>query len=162
LLDTQYESERQQQACQEIARRLLLDRRNAESPEALKLMVARSYRLPSIPRNSDILAVVSAEERRTLREKLQLKRVRSISGVHVIGVMSAPQQCPHGRCAYCPHENDAPTSYTGYEPAAMRAKQNNFDPYAQLSSRLAQLEAIGHRTSKVEIVVQGGTFLARP
>jgi len=162
LLDTQYESDRQQQACQEIARRLLLDRRNAESPEELKLMVARSYRLPSIPRNSDILAVVSAEERRTLREKLQLKPVRSISGVHVIGVMSAPQECPHGRCAYCPHENDAPTSYTGYEPAAMRAKQNNFDPYAQLSSRLAQLEAIGHRTSKVEIVVQGGTFLARP
>jgi elongator complex protein 3 len=162
LLDTRYESERQQQACQEIARRLLLDRRNSQGPEELKLMVARSYRLPSIPRNSDILAVVSAEERRTLREKLQLKRVRSISGVQVIGVMSAPQQCPHGRCAYCPHEDDAPTSYTGYEPAAMRAKQNNFDPYAQLSSRLTQLKAIGHRTSKVEIVVQGGTFLARP
>jgi elongator complex protein 3 len=125
-------------------------------------MVARSFRLPSIPRNSDILAVATAEERRTLRDKLQLKRVRSISGVNVIGVMSAPQQCPHGRCAYCPQESDAPTSYTGYEPAAMRAKQNNFDPYAQLSSRLTQLKAIGHRTSKVEIVVQGGTFLARP
>jgi elongator complex protein 3 len=162
LLDAQYMSERQRQACQEIARRLLLDRTGAERSEELKLIVARRYRLPSVPRNSDILAVVLEEERRTLRAKLQLKRVRSISGVHVIGVMSAPQQCPHGRCAYCPQEDDAPTSYTGYEPAAMRAKQNNFDPYAQLSSRLAQLQAIGHRASKVEIVVQGGTFLARP
>jgi len=162
LLDTQYEPQRQQQACQEIARRLLLDQGGAESPEKLKLTVAREYRLFSVPRNSDILAAVSAEDRRALREKLQLKRVRSVSGVHVIGVMSAPQQCPHGRCAYCPKENDAPTSYTGYEPAAMRAKQNNFDPHAQLSSRLAQLRAIGHRASKVEIVIQGGTFLARP
>jgi len=162
LLDTLCESERQQQACQEIARRLLLDRRRAENPEELKLAVARRYRLFSVPRNSDILAAVSAEERRALRDKLQLKRVRSVSGVHVIGVMSAPQQCPHGRCAYCPQEKDAPTSYTGYEPAAMRAKQNNFDPYGQLSSRLAQLRAIGHQASKVEIVVQGGTFLARP
>ena len=162
MLDTQYESERQEQACQEIARRLLLDRGGAESPEGLKLAVARRYRLVSIPRNSDILAAVSPEERRALRQRLQLKRVRSVSGVHVIGVMSSPAHCPHGRCAYCPQENDAPTSYTGYEPAAMRAKQNNFDPYDQLSSRLAQLRAIGHQASKVEIVIQGGTFLSRP
>jgi elongator complex protein 3 len=108
LLNVQYDSDRQRQACHEIARRLLLDLRGAESPEELKLIVARSYQLPSIPRNSDILAVVSGEERAKLREKLQLKRVRSISGVHVIGVMSAPHQCPHGRCAYCPQEKDAP------------------------------------------------------
>ena len=162
LLDAEYESNRQRQACQEIARRLLLDQKGFESPEELKLVIARSYRLPAVPRNSDILAAVSADEKRTLRQKLQLKRVRSVSGVHVIGVMSAPQQCPHGRCAYCPQEADAPTSYTGYEPAAMRAKQNNFDPCAQISSRLSQLRAIGHRPSKVELVVQGGTFLARP
>lgn len=162
MLEAQYESQRQWQACREIVRRLLFDPRGAESAEQIKLALARKYRLGSVPRNSDILAAASAEERRALLKQLQLKRVRSISGVHVIGVMAAPQQCPHGRCAYCPQEHDAPTSYTGYEPAAMRAKQNNFDPYAQLSSRLAQLQAIGHRTSKVEIVVQGGTFLARP
>jgi elongator complex protein 3 len=161
LLETQYDPDRHARACHEIAQRLLHDR-GGVSPEELKLIVARSYQLSSVPRNSEILAVVSAEERVKLRQMLQLKRVRSISGVHVIGVMSSPHQCPHGRCAYCPQENDAPTSYTGYEPAAMRAKQNNFDPYAQLSSRLVQLGAIGHRTSKVEIVVQGGTFLARP
>jgi len=162
MLDTQYESERQRQACQEIARRLLLDQREAYAAEEIKLAVAKKYCLSSIPRNSDILGVVRAEERQALSAKLRLKRVRSVSGVHVIGVMAAPQQCPHGRCAYCPQEDDAPTSYTGYEPAAMRARQNNFDPYAQLTSRLIQLHAIGHRASKVEIVVQGGTFLANP
>jgi len=162
MLEAQCESRRQWHACQEIVRRLLFDKREAESTEEIKLAVARTYRLTSIPRNSDILAVASAEERRALLERLRLKRVRSVSGVHVIGVMASPQQCPHGRCAYCPQEDDAPTSYTGYEPAAMRARQNNFDPCAQLSTRLTQLRAIGHRTSKVEIVVQGGTFLARP
>lgn len=162
MLDTTHESERQQQACQEIVRKLLSDQGETESAEQIKLVVARRYRLSSIPRNSEILAVASVKERRALLEGLQLKPVRSVSGVHVIGVMTAPEQCPHGRCAYCPQEDDAPTSYTGYEPAAMRAKQNNFDPHAQLSSRLAQLHAIGHRASKVEIVIQGGTFLARP
>lgn len=162
MLEAQYESRRQWHACQEIARRLLSDQTEAESAEQIKLAVARRQGLSSIPRNSDILAVASAEERRALLQRLRLKRVRSVSGIHVIGVMAAPEPCPHGRCAYCPHEENAPTSYTGYEPAAMRAKQNNFDPYAQLSSRLSQLRAIGHQTSKVEIVVQGGTFLARP
>ncbi len=162
MLDTQHESESRKQACHEIIRKLLLDQKEAETSELIKLAVAKKYSLSVIPRNSDILAVISAGERPALLNRLQLKRVRSISGVNVIGVMAAPQQCPHGRCAYCPQEDDAPTSYTGYEPAAMRAKQNNFDPYAQLSSRLAQLHAIGHRVSKVEIVVQGGTFLARP
>lgn len=160
--DAPNEVPRKQQACQEIIRRLLFEQEEAKSSEQIKLAVCRSYGLDSIPRNSDILATASVEERRVLRERLQLKRVRSISGVHVIGVMASPQQCPHGRCAYCPQESDAPTSYTGYEPAAMRAKQNNFDPHAQIRSRLAQLQAIGHRASKVELVVQGGTFLARP
>jgi elongator complex protein 3 len=162
MLEAQYESERRWRACREIVRMLLLDSEGTESVERIKLVLARKYRLGSVPRNSEILAAASAEERRDLLKRLQLKRVRSISGVHVIGVMTAPRQCPHGRCAYCPQEHDAPTSYTGYEPAAMRAKQNNFDPYAQLLSRLTQLHAIGHRTSKVEIVVQGGTFLACP
>jgi len=162
MLDTSHESERHQRACKEIAFRLLMDQPWTYTAEEVKLAVSRRFCLRSIPRNSDILAVASPDERRVLLERLQLKRVRSVSGVHVIGVMAAPQQCPHGRCAYCPQEHDAPTSYTGYEPAAMRAKQNAFDPYAQLSSRLTQLCAIGHRPSKVELVIQGGTFLARP
>jgi elongator complex protein 3 len=55
-----------------------------------------------------------------------------------------------------------PQSYTGFEPAAMRGLQNAFDPYLQVKSRIEQLEAIGHRVDKVELIVMGGTFPATP
>jgi elongator complex protein 3 len=50
----------------------------------------------------------------------------------------------------------------GREPAAMRAFEFQFDPYAQVSSRLKQLNTIGHDVSKAELIVMGGTFSARP
>ncbi len=53
-------------------------------------------------------------------------------------------------------------SYTSGEPAAMRGMQNGYDPFKQITSRLNQLTAIGHEPSKVELVIQGGTFLAAP
>ena len=53
-------------------------------------------------------------------------------------------------------------SYTSGEPAAMRGKQFGYDPFKQITSRLNQLMAIGHEPSKVELVIQGGTFLAAP
>ena len=53
-------------------------------------------------------------------------------------------------------------SYTSGEPAAMRGIQFGYDPYKQITSRLNQLKAIGHEPSKVELVIQGGTFLAAP
>ena len=53
-------------------------------------------------------------------------------------------------------------SYTSGEPAAMRGMQNGYDPFKQITSRLSQLKAIGHEPSKVELVIQGGTFLAAP
>jgi len=53
-------------------------------------------------------------------------------------------------------------SYTSGEPAAMRGFQFGYDPHKQITSRLQQLKAIGHDPSKVELVIQGGTFLAAP
>jgi elongator complex protein 3 len=53
-------------------------------------------------------------------------------------------------------------SYTSGEPAAMRGIQFGYDPYKQITSRLDQLKAIGHEPSKIELVIQGGTFLAAP
>jgi elongator complex protein 3 len=44
----------------------------------------------------------------------------------------------------------------------MRGLQNNFDPYAQVRSRIEQLTAIGHCVDKVELIVMGGTFPATP
>lgn len=92
------------------------------------------------------------------------KPTRTLSGVAVVAVMTAPAACPHGRCTYCPGGLAAgtPQSYTGEEPSALRGAQFGYDAEAIVTHRLASLEAIGHATSKVEAIIMGGTFPARP
>ncbi|RLE85315.1 MAG: tRNA uridine(34) 5-carboxymethylaminomethyl modification radical SAM/GNAT enzyme Elp3, partial [Thermoprotei archaeon] len=92
------------------------------------------------------------------------KPVRMISGVTVVAVMSKPFPCPHGRCMYCPGGVDigTPQSYLEDSPAVMRALQYNFDPYDQVRGRLLQYVAMGHKPSKIELIVMGGTFPAMP
>ncbi len=68
----------------------------------LKLEFCRKHQLNWMPRNSDILSVLPAGVRESMAPTLRLKKVRSISGVNVIGVMSSPRGCPHGRCVFCP------------------------------------------------------------
>jgi len=95
---------------------------------------------------------------------IRRKPTRTLSGVAVVAVMTAPARCPHGTCRYCPGglERRSPQSYTGEEPSAMRAAQYGYDARAITSHRLAALTEIGHVTSKVEVIVQGGTFPSRP
>lgn len=90
--------------------------------------------------------------------------VRTLSGVTVVAIMSHPYPCPHGRCLYCPGgpEYNTPQSYIGEEPALMRAIYNRFDPYYQVRNRLQQYVEIGHKPSKVELIIMGGTFPAMP
>jgi elongator complex protein 3 len=92
------------------------------------------------------------------------KPTRTLSGVAVVAVMTAPAACPHGRCTYCPGglERGTPQSYTGEEPSALRGAQFQWDARAITEHRLAALAATGHPTSKVEVIVMGGTFPARP
>ncbi len=92
------------------------------------------------------------------------KPVRMISGVTVVAVMANPYPCPHGKCIYCPGGVDVgtPQSYLRDSPAVMRALQYNFDPYEQVRGRLLQYKAMGHKPSKVELIVMGGTFPAMP
>jgi len=87
------------------------------------------------------------------------KPSRSLSGVTVIALMCKPHKCP-GKCRYCPKGAYAPQSYTGEEPAALRARQCNYDPKKQVLERLAQYAETGHDTSKIELVIMGGTFLS--
>lgn len=56
----------------------------------------------------------------------------------------------------------APKSYTGFEPATMRAIQNDFDAKRQIDTRLAQYEALGQPAQKCELILMGGTFLSVP
>lgn len=55
-----------------------------------------------------------------------------------------------------------PKSYFSNEPAASRALLASFDPFNQVQTRLKSLELTGHDTSKVELIILGGTFSAIP
>ncbi|HSF15666.1 MAG TPA: tRNA uridine(34) 5-carboxymethylaminomethyl modification radical SAM/GNAT enzyme Elp3 [Vicinamibacteria bacterium] len=92
-----------------------------------------------------------------LVERLRLKPVRSLSGVTTVTILTKPFPCP-GRCIFCPNDVRMPKSYISSEPGAQRAAHHHFDPYAQTFARLRALDAIGHPTDKVEIIVLGGTW----
>ncbi len=148
-------------ACNEIAKKLLSEKKSIELNK-LKIESCKKFGLMVLPKNSEILEQFNSIEKEEVREIIRIKNVRSISGINIVSVMSKPIECPHGRCSYCPHEAGVPNSYTGHEPAAMRGLQNFFDPFNQVSNRLAQLRDIGHIVNKVELIVQGGTFPATP
>ncbi|MEM3874092.1 MAG: tRNA uridine(34) 5-carboxymethylaminomethyl modification radical SAM/GNAT enzyme Elp3 [Candidatus Bathyarchaeia archaeon] len=145
---------------------MLIPSPSPEDVNRVKMRVAAKHRLAKIPSNPEIIAALKTpEERAKLLAVLRRKATRTISGVTVVAVMTQPYPCPQPEpCAYCPGGPPfgVPQSYTGFEPAAMRGLQNAFDPYLQVRSRLEQLEAIGHRVDKVELIVMGGTFPATP
>jgi elongator complex protein 3 len=51
-----------------------------------------------------------------------------------------------------------PKSYLPDEPGAMRGLEHEFDPYAQVRSRIEQLKSVGHPTDKIELLILGGTW----
>ena len=129
-----------------------------------KIELCKKYGLDRVPKNSEILAIVPEEHYEMAEKLLRIKPVRSLSGVAVVAVMTSPYECPHGKCMYCPGgvDQNTPQSYVGYEPAALRAKHNDFDPFRQVRSRLEQLRVIGHHTDKVDLIIMGGTFTSMP
>ncbi len=131
--------------------------------QKVKVSLCKNFNLLSVPPNSEILADVTLEERKTVEPFLIKKPMRTMSGVAVVAVMTSPFPCPHGKCTYCPGgvDNGSPQSYTGKEPAARRAERNEFDPYRQVVDRITQLEAIGHKTDKIDMIIMGGTFTSR-
>ncbi|MBA1342440.1 MAG: hypothetical protein C5S52_02450 [ANME-2 cluster archaeon] len=154
-------------ACREILDQILNHEIVSERElDAAKKRVSAKYKLPSLPKNSEILMLCSADERARAILLLQRKSVRTISGVAVVAVMTSPYPCPHGACIPCPGGPASvfrtPQSYMGREPATMRAIQCGYDPYKQVAVRLRQLYSIGHPVDKVELIVMGGTFTARP
>ena len=147
-----------------IARILETPPKNSKELAAIKRAICKKYSLDRFPRNSDILQYVTEDEREFVLPILIKKPSRTLSGVAVVAVMSKPMPCPHGKCTMCPGgpEEDSPQSYTGYEPAAMRGKLHDYDPKRQVINRLEQLEAIGHNTSKIDLILMGGTLPAAP
>ncbi len=99
-------------------------------------------------------------ERHVMR-RLQMKPVRTASGVAPVTVLTRPAGCP-GRCIFCPDAEGMPKSYLPDEPGARRAAQCGFDPYLQVRTRLATFQAMGHTADKVELLILGGTWSAYP
>ncbi|MGH9785450.1 MAG: hypothetical protein ACRD88_14825, partial [Terriglobia bacterium] len=66
-------------------------------------------------------------DRETLR-RLQMKPVRTLSGVATVTVLTKPFPCP-GECIFCPTDVRMPKSYLADEPGAIRAEYHHFDPY---------------------------------
>ena len=135
--------------------------------ESKKKGLSEKLGLASLPSNADILRLATTKEREQLK-MLVRKPTRTLSGVAVIAAMTSPARCPHGVCVPCPGGVGCEAlatslqSYTGREPAAMRAAQHDFDPYDQVSARLGQLDEIGHPLDKAELIVMGGTLTSRP
>ncbi len=135
--------------------------------DKLKRKLSAKYRLPKIPTNIEVYLRVPVDKRDLVKKKLMTKPVRSISGVSPIAIMTKPIGCPHGRCIYCPGGpgsvfGDVPQSYTGKEPASMRAIRNKFDAYLQVFNRLEQYVILGHSFTKNDVIIMGGTFPSFP
>lgn len=137
---------------------------NKSDIHGAKIRLARKYSLESVPSDAEVLGQAGPDIRERLVPMLRTKAVRELSGVVTVAAMTSPEKCPHGKCLYCPGgaERGSPQSYTGKEPAAMRGSNYGYDPYREVAGRLEQLRVCGHSTDKVDLIVMGGTFPARP
>lgn len=124
----------------------------------------RSHTADTMPTNAELLAlykklVKAGKESPSRAAELILRKnkTKSNSGVAVVSVLTKPYPCP-GNCLYCPTEREMPKSYLSKEPAAARALCNGFDAVRQTETRLRALQANGHPTDKVEMIVIGGTW----
>jgi len=101
------------------------------------------------------------QEDETLLAQIRMKPTRTLSGVTTVTVLTRYHPCP-GECIFCPQEDQLPKSYLSEEPGAKRGVENAFDPYLQVSNRIRALDAVGHPTDKIELLILGGSFSAYP
>jgi elongator complex protein 3 len=106
---------------------------------------------------NELVAAGEMEADLRLLERIRMKPMRTLSGVTTVTVLTKPYPCP-GKCIFCPTDVRMPKSYLPDEPGAMRAVEHQFDPYAQVRSRILQLESLGHPTDKIELLILGGTW----
>ena len=108
---------------------------------------------------NEMVAAGEITEEARLLERIRLKPMRTLSGVTTVTVLTKPYPCP-GKCIFCPTDVRMPKSYLPDEPGAMRGLEHEFDPYAQVRSRIEQLKSVGHPTDKIELLILGGTWSA--
>ncbi len=152
-------------AVTEIAEALREGRiRSREGLEGLKRATATKYRLSSYLSNSELSTSLSSEERERWKDIVCISPRRSASGIIVVTAFSAPFLCPHGTCTFCPGgpSTGTPQSYVLDGPSMRGAVGTGFDPFLQVKNSLRKYTENGHDTSKVEMIIEGGTFIALP
>jgi elongator complex protein 3 len=145
----------------EVERLASSGRPEREGLERLKLEAARKYSLDKIPSNAELAALLSDKARRLVATRPS----RRLSGIVTATVAAMPYDCPpNARCIYCPggSQQGTPKSYVQDSPAVVHASRLRYDPRAQVEERISVLERLGHPTSKVEVIIVGGTFLYYP
>jgi elongator complex protein 3 len=135
--------------------------------DSAKRKIAKKFKI-TIPSNVNLLKAYHnlAQNKRikpnkTLEIILIKRKVRSLSGIVNVSILTKPYGCP-GKCIYCPSQKGIPKSYLEKEPAVQRAILTNFDPYLQIQTRLESLKATGHPTDKIELRIIGGTWSYYP
>jgi elongator complex protein 3 len=96
-----------------------------------------------------------------IEEVLRVRKIRSLSGIVIVSVLTKPFPCP-GKCIFCPSQNKVPKSYLKEEPAVARAIKMKYSPFKQVQTRIKALEATGHPTDKIDLRIIGGTWSFYP
>jgi elongator complex protein 3 len=86
-----------------------------------------------------------------------MKPTRTLSGISSVTIFTKPYACS-AACIFCPTQENVPKSYLKDEPGIQRALALDYDPYSQVTRRLEALKFNGHPTSKIELIVSGGTW----
>jgi len=135
--------------------------------ESAKRLISKRYEIPT-PSNINLLKAYHKllgnkriKENKKLEYLLRKRRIRSLSGIVNVSVLTKPYKCP-GKCIFCPTQKGVPKSYLKKEPAVQRAILARFDPYLQFKTRIESLEMTGHPTDKIELRVIGGTWSYYP
>lgn len=155
--------------CEKIVKKLVQERVN--NPDILASFIRKKikqYRTETYPSNSSLLKAYhdlvksgQIKANRKIEDVLRKRKIRSLSGIVTISVLTKPYPCP-GNCLYCPTQKGVPKSYLDNEPAVLRAIANKYDPYNQVKSRLETLSVIGHPTDKIDLIIIGGTWSYLP
>lgn len=137
--------------------------KNSNRLNKAKRRFANKYKIGMIS-NADLLRLYKKQLKKkllkpdqSLENFLQKRKIRTLSGVAPIAVLTKHYPCP-GKCAYCPDEKGMPKSYLSNEPAVMRAVMTKFDPHTQVKVRIRALTDNGHSTDKIELIIMGGTW----
>lgn len=130
----------------------------------IKKDISKIYNVQDLPTNiqlqkeyNNLVESWEIIENKKLKFLLMKRKIRSLSWIVPIQVLTKPWPCPW-QCIFCPNEAIMPKSYISSEPWAMRALLNQFDPIKQTYNRLLSLQNTWHNTDKIEMIVLWGTF----